>query len=157
LAGFQIALAGLLMQLGTPGYCILSALWLFYLDRTIRVRKHYAKDNITCITLDSQVYPDNPRLWNYLYEFHLHKNNPVMAWAMAALGLQQNPDDSQLYFGMAVASFSLGDIKAASKFLDMSEKYMILTERKSMKQLIEEFRARIKEVTSGQQPNKANS
>jgi hypothetical protein len=56
------------------------------------------------------------------------------------------PEDSQLYFGLACASFTLGDIKAASIFLDMSEKYMILCERKNMRHLIVEFRQRIKEV-----------
>ena len=152
LAGFQIALVGLLMQLGVPGYCILSALALFYIDRTIKVMQIYKKDNITCITEDSYVYPDNPRLWYYRYEHMLHKGNPIMAYAEAMRGLQYNPEDSQLYFGLACACFTLGYIKDASGFLDLAEKYMIITERKNMEGMIAEFRARIKEVANGNVP-----
>jgi hypothetical protein len=148
LIGFQIALVSLCMSFGIPGYCILSALWLFYLDRTIRVLPIYKKDNISMMVLDRQVFPDNARLWYYCYEHMLHKNNPIMAFAEAAYGLKHLPKDCQLWFGLACASFMLGDYKASSGFLDNAEKYMIMTERENMRGLIKEFRQRIETVTT---------
>lgn len=144
LIGFQVALVGLLMQLGVAGYCILSALWLFYFDRMIKVRKIYSKNDITMIELDSQVFPDNPRLWYYRYEYMLHKNNSLMAFAEASYGLKHLPEDCQLWFGLACASFDLGDMNAATQFINKSEKFMILAERKNMQGLIAEMRQRIK-------------
>jgi len=124
-------------------WLIIGALFLFYIDRTLRVMKHYAKDNITMMELDSQVFPENPRLWYYRYEHMLHKGNPIMAWAEASYGLKHLPEDCQLWFGLACASFELGDFNAASEFLKTSEKFMILSDRKNMQNLILEFRARI--------------
>lgn len=144
LIGFQVALVGLLIQLGTPGYCILSALWLFYLDRTIKVMDVYKTDNITMMILDSQVFPDNPRLWYYRYEHMLHKHNPLMAWAEASYGLKYLPEDCQLWFGLACASFELGDMNAAGEFLKTCERFMMLTERQNMQSLVDELRQRIK-------------
>ena len=145
LIGFQVALAGCLTHLPLPLRCfIVGALFLFYLDRTLRVMRHYAKDNISMMELDSQVFPENPRLWYYRYEHMLHKGNPVMAWAEATYGLKHLPEDCQLWFGLACASFELGDYNAASEFLKTSEKFMLLADRKSMQSLIAEFRARIK-------------
>lgn len=142
--GFQLALAGILLPLGTIGYCILSALFLFYLDRTIKVMQIYKTDNITQMILDSQVFPDNPRLWYYRYEHMLHKDNALMAWAEATYGLKYLPEDCQLWFGLACASFELGDLNAASTFLKNAENYMILSERENMRELIAEFKERIK-------------
>lgn len=144
LIGFQIALVGILIQFGTPGYCIISALFLYYLDRNFKVQKVYAKDNITAIILDSEEFPENPRLWYYRYEHWLHKHNPIMAWAEASYGLKHLPEDCQLWFGLACACFELGDMNAASEFLKTSERFMILCERKNMESLIVEFKARIK-------------
>lgn len=145
LIGFQIALIGLIMRLPlVPQSAILGALFIFYLDRTLRVMRHYAKDNITMIELDSQVFPDNPRLWYYRYEHMLHKGNPVMAWAEASYGLKHLPEDCQLWFGLSCASFELGDMNAAVEFLKTSERFMLLTERESMNGLILEMRQRIK-------------
>jgi len=126
-----------------PRCFITGALFLFYLDRTLKVMKHYAKDNITMMELDSQVFPENPRLWYYRYEHMLHKGNPIMAWAEASYGLKHLPEDCQLWFGLACASFELGDYNAASEFLKTSEKFMILSDRKNMRGLIVEFRERI--------------
>ncbi len=144
LIGFQVALVGLLIQLGVSGYCILSALWLFYLDRTLKVMQIYKTDNITMMILDSQVFPDNPRLWYYRYEHMLHKHNPLMAWAEASYGLKYLPEDCQLWFGLACASFELGDMNAAGEFLKTSERFIMLTERQNMQSLIDELRQRIK-------------
>ncbi len=144
LIGFQVALVGLLTKLPMVNIGILSALFLFYLDRTIRLLPHYKKDNITMIILDSQVFPDNPRLWYFRYEHFLHKNNPVMAWAEATYGLKYLPEDCQLWFGLAVASYELGDMNAAGEFLKTSERFMILAERNNMIGLVNEMRARIK-------------
>ena len=144
LIGFQVALAGCLAYLPPHlRWLIIGALFLFYIDRTLRVMKHYAKDNITMMELDSQVFPENPRLWYYRYEHMLHKGNPIMAWAEASYGLKHLPEDCQLWFGLACASFELGDFNAASEFLKTSEKFMILSDRKNMQNLILEFRARI--------------
>ncbi len=151
LIGFQVAFVGLVIQL--PFYiqtAIFGALFLFYLDRTIRVMKHYEKDNITMIDLDSQVFPDNPRVWYFKYEHMLHKNNPVMAWAEATYGLKHLPEDCQLWFGLACASFELGDMNAANEFLKTCERFMMLTERKNervqnMQELVMELRGRIKD------------
>lgn len=145
LIGFQIALVSLIFRLPAvwqAGIC--GALFIFYLDRTLRVMKHYAKDNITMMELDSQVFPDNPRLWYYRYEHMLHKNNPIMAWAEATYGLKHLPEDCQLWFGLAVASFELGDMNAAGEFLKTSERFMILSDRKNMQSLIAEMRERIR-------------
>lgn len=144
LIGFQVALVEMIFKLPIiPQSAILGALFLFYLDRTVRVMKHYKKDNITMIELDSQVFPDNPRLWYFRYEHMLHKNNPIMAWAEATYGLKYLPEDCQLWFGLACASFELGDMNAASEFLRTSEKFMMLTEREDMRGLITEMRQRI--------------
>lgn len=145
LIGFQIALIGLVAQLPIiPQSAILGALFIFYLDRTLRVMRHYSKDNITMVELDSQVFPDNPRLWYFRYEHMLHKGNPVMAWAEATYGLKYLPEDCQLWFGLSCASFELGDMNAATEFLKTSERFMLLTERENMAGLILEMRQRIK-------------
>lgn len=143
LIGYQVALIGILTQLGFIGYLIIFGLFVFYLDRLVKVLQHYKKDNITMIMLDSQVFPDNPRLWYYRYEHMLHKNNPIMAWAEASYGLMYLPEDCQLWFGLACASFDLGDMNATIKFLNNSEKFMMLTERENMKSLILELRGRV--------------
>ena len=144
LIGFQVALSGCLAYLPLGPRCFITgALFLFYLDRTLKVMKHYAKDNITMMELDSQVFPENPRLWYYRYEHMLHKGNPIMAWAEASYGLKHLPEDCQLWFGLACASFELGDYNAASEFLKTSEKFMILSDRKNMRGLIVELRERI--------------
>ncbi len=96
------------------------------------------------IVSDSEVFPENPRLWYFRYERMLHKENPIMAWAEAANGLRHLPEDCQLYFGLAVASYDLGDTPGAIHFLKLSEKYMMLTERKNMEALIAVFRERIR-------------
>ena len=145
LIGFMIAFVILLVQLPLIiSASVIGALFLFYLDRTIQVMKHYAKDNITMIMLDSQVFPDNPRLWYFRYEHMLHKGNSLMAWAEASYGLKHLPEDSQLWFGLAVASFDLGDMNAATKWLQNAETFMMLTDRQQMKGLIEEMRGRIR-------------
>ena len=143
LIGFQIALVGLLNQCGIVGMLVITGLFVFYIDRLIRVMRHYRTTNINMIELDSQVFPDNPRLWYYRYEHMLHKNNPVMAWAEVTYGLKHLPEDCQLWFGLACASFKLGDSNAALQFLKKSEEFMILTERKQMEGLIKEFRQEI--------------
>lgn len=144
LIGYQIALVSLLFKLpGTACSAILGALFLFYLDRTIRVMKHYKTTNIDMMLLDSEVFYDNPRLWYYRYEHMLHKNMPLMAWAEVSYGLKYLPEDCQLWFGLACASFELGDLNAAKKFLDTSERFTILTDRREFQGLIIEFRDRI--------------
>jgi len=144
LIGFQMALVGLVSQLPLPAQTgILGALFLFYLDRLFRVIKHYEKDNITMIELDSQVFPDNPRVWYFRYEHMLYKNNPIMAWAEATYGLKHLPEDCQLWFGLSVASFELGDMNAASEFLKTSERFMILCERQNMQSIIEQMKEKI--------------
>lgn len=146
LVGFQIALVSILYKFGLLGQLIMSGLFVFYLDRTIQVMRHYKKDNITMIELDSQVFPDNPRVWYYRYEHMLHKGNPVMAWAEATYGLKHLPDDCQLWFGLACASFELGDMNAALEFVKTSERFMLLVERKNMQSLIAELKGRINKV-----------
>jgi hypothetical protein len=146
LIGFQVALVGLLFKLPSVFYLpILGALFIFYLDRLLKVLPHYAKDNLTMIELESRIFPDNPRVWYFKYEHMLHKNNPVMAWAEAIYGLRYLPEDCQLWFGLACASFQLGDLNAAKKFLETSERFMILHERTQMQGLVNEFRQRIQE------------
>mgnify|MGYP001470659084 CR=1 FL=1 len=145
LIGFQVALWGLIAMLPLHFQTLIfGALFLFYLDRLLKVLQHYKKDNITMIIMDSQVFPDSPRLWYFRYEHMLHKNNPIMAWAEAATGLKYLPEDCQLWFGLACASYELGDLNAASKFLDTSERFLILRERRDIQRLITEFRQRIK-------------
>lgn len=144
LVGFQIALTGIIMLLPVePRFAILGALFLFYLDRAIKTKKIYATDDITMMMLDSQVFPENPRLWYYRYEHMLHKNNPLMAWAEASYGLKYLPEDCQLWFGLAVASYQLGDMNAAKIFLENSEKYLIMTDRKNMMTIVAEMKQRI--------------
>lgn len=144
LIGFQVALVGFIFQFPTlVSYPILGALFLYYLDRTLQVMKLYAKDNITLILLDSQVFPENPRLWYYRYEHMLSKGNALMAWAEASYGLKHLPEDCQLYFGLAVASYELGDMNAANEFLKTSERFMIQADRKSMEAVITEMKGRI--------------
>jgi len=145
LIGFQIALVSLICKFPLElKWAILGALFLYYLDRMLRVRKNYVKDNITSMELDSQIFPDNPRVWYYRYEHMLSKGNCIMAWAEASYGLKHLPEDCQLWFGLAVASFELGDMNAASEFLKTSERFMILADRKNMQELIADFRQRIK-------------
>lgn len=154
LIGFQIALVSLAFMLPVfARSAILGGLFVFYLDRTLRVIKHYAKDNITMMELDSQVFPDNPRIWYYRYEHMLHKGNPVMAFAEASYGLKHLPEDCQLWFGLACACFELGDMPATLKFLDTSERFMMLTERKNMQSLISEMRDRVNLSLQGKWKN----
>jgi len=127
------------------GICIFPGLFALYLVKLIDVLRVYRKNNMTLMELDSQTFPDNPRLWYFRYEHMLHKGNPVMAFAEATYGLKHNPDDCQLYFGLAVACHMMGKLKDAGLFLDMAEKYMITAERETMKELILEFRRRIAE------------
>ena len=145
LIGFQIAFVTFIAQVFHPlvQAGIFSALFLFYLDKTIRVMQHYKKDDITMVDLDSQVFPENPRVWYFKYEHMLHKNNPVMAWAEASYGLRHLPEDCQLWFGLSCASFELGDCSAAKIFVETSEKCMILTDRQSMQSVINELKKRI--------------
>ncbi|MDD5355845.1 MAG: hypothetical protein PHY56_04875 [Candidatus Omnitrophica bacterium] len=160
LIGYQIALVGLISKI-TPvsfpitlysAFClnlifrifILGGLFALYLIQLLRVLPHYSTGSLDLMERDSQIFPDNPRLWYFRYEHALHKNNPILAWAEAAWGLKHNPDDCQLYFGLAISTESLGDLKGALTFLTIAEKFMIMTDRQSMKQLIDESKERIK-------------
>ena len=67
-----------------------------------------------------------------------------MAWAEAARGILFIPDDCQLWFGLACATFNLGDVKGASQFLDKAEKHMIEQDRKNMAEYIQDLRTRIR-------------
>lgn len=146
LIGFQVALITFIVQVSYPlvqaGIC--GALFMFYIDRTIRLFPSYRKDDITMIDLESQTFPDNPRVWYFKYEHMLHKGNSVMAWAEATYGLKHLPEDCQLWFGLSVASFELGDMNAASEFLKTSERCMMITDRNSMQSVINEMRGKIK-------------
>lgn len=144
--GFHLALSSLIWQSPYPDLykgLVLGALFIFYFDRTIKVLQHYSKDTTNLITLDGQVFPDSPRIWYYKYEQMLHKNNPLMAWAEAAYGLRYLPEDCQLWFGLACASFELGDLNAAKMYVDNSEKFMMLADRECMRSVINELKYRI--------------
>jgi len=146
LIGFQVALVGLLGKLPLVvliGVC--SALFLFYLDRLIKVMQHYKTNDAELKILDSQVFPDNPRLWYFRYEHMLHNNNPVMAWAEATYGLKYLPEDCQLWFGLACATYELGDMSGTLKFLETSERFLILADRKDMLSFINDLRQRANE------------
>lgn len=145
LVGFQIALANLVFLLPLePRWAIFGALFLFYLDRTLRLMKHYKTNDIDMIILDSQVFPENGRLWYYRTEHMMKKGNPIMAWSEASYGLKYLPEDCQLWFGLACASYELGDFNAASEFNKTAERFMILTERINFKPLIDELKERVK-------------
>ena len=156
LIGFQVALAGLLVQLGFFGILVSVGLGLFYLIQLIRVLPHYKKDNITLIELDSQIFPDYPSLWYLRYEHWLYKQNYVMAWAEAAYGLKHHPEDCQLYFGLAVASFHLGDLNAATEFVKTSERFMVLADRENMAGYIVSLKAKIEEALRDKWVTQAN-
>jgi hypothetical protein len=133
-----LATLGILTQL-----VVVSGLYAFYLTKLVKVMRHYRKTNVEMIHFDTWEFPDNPRIWYFRYEHMLHKNNPIMAWSEAQWGLRFCPEDSQLWFGLSCASFELGDYNAAREFLKNAEKYMILADRKSMIEVIEEMKYRI--------------
>jgi hypothetical protein len=142
-AGLLVAFCHLLPP--NLGICFFGGLFSFFLYQTYQVFRVYRKNNITLMEIDSQTFPDNPRLWYFRTDHMLHKANPVMAFAEATYGLKHNPEDCQLYFGLAVACHMMGKLKDASMFLDMAEKYMLSAEKETMKGLIIEFRRRIGE------------
>jgi len=146
LVGFQIALVGLLHNyLGIYSIIPIAGLFTFYLDRLLRVMRHYKTNNIDMYLLERQEFPDNPRLWYFMYAHWLHKGNPILALAESMYGLKTLPQDCQLWFGATCAAFEMGDYKAASAFLDNSEKFMVMAGRTEMKTIIEEMRTRIRQ------------
>jgi hypothetical protein len=145
LIGFQVALVGVIIKYlpYEMGVFLFGGLAFFYLDRLIRVFKHYQTNDQNLVVLDSEVFPDNPRVWYLRYERQLHLNNPIMAWAEATYGLKHLPEDCQLWFGLACATYDMGDIQGALFFLEKSEQNMILAERASFAALVAEFKSRI--------------
>lgn len=146
LLGFQIALWTLATRYCAEGVVlgVFGGIFSGYVIKTKQVLEHYKKDNIWLHTLDRQVFPDNPRLWYFMYEHMLHKKNDIMAWAECAYGLMYLPNDCQLWFGLACASFNLGNPKSASQFLDKAEQYMIQADRKNMAEYIQDLRTQIR-------------
>ena len=144
LIGYQMALMGLVFQLPLPTRCaIIGALFIFYLDRTLRVMPHYKKNTSKLIELESQVFPDNPRVWQYQYDQMMNAGNAVMAWAFAASGLRYLPEDCQLWFGLCCASYELGDMNAAMLYLKNTEKFIMQTDQREMLGIIAEMKSRI--------------
>ena len=146
LIGFHVALVVFLAKMGIFAQVVMVAgLFAFYLDRLIKVQKHYQGKNTNVMYLDSDVFPDCLRLWYYKYHRWLELDNPIMAWAEAAWGLKHNPNDCQLYFGMAVASWNMGNEKGAKFFLGEAEKNMMDVGKKDMMETINAFKNRMKE------------
>lgn len=154
LIGFQVALVGLLAKMGIFTQLVaIPALFAIYLDRLLRVMKHYEGKNKDLMYYDSDVFPDCLRLWYYKFHRWLELDNPIMAWAEAAWGLKYNPNDCQLYFGMAVASWNMGNRKGAEFFIGEAEKNMIDVGKKDMVNIIAEFKDRMKKGVPGVRPN----
>jgi hypothetical protein len=144
-AGFLVALVHVLTNIMPVNMvcCVVSGLFAFYLYQTVRVLRIYRVNDMTLMEIDSQEFPDNPRLWYFRAGHQLRNHNPVMAFAEGTYGLKHCPDDCQLYFGLACACHMLGKFKDAGAFLDMAEKHMITTERETMKELILDFRRKL--------------
>ena len=144
LAGFQVALIGIVSY--TPilvQMAIYGSLFTFYLLKLYEVMEQYRYNDTKLIELNSEIFPENPRVWYFRYEYQLHNQNDVMAFAEAAYGLKHLPEDCQLWFGLAVASYGLEDYNGALEFVKNAEKFMILADRENMKEIIAEFRARV--------------
>lgn len=144
LIGFQIALVNILAKYDMVGFAIACILLGVYITQTFRVREIYKKNSLDAIIKDSHEFPDNPRLWYFRYEHALHRQNPVVAWSEANWGLKYLPYDGQLWFGLACASFELGDLNATEDFLKQAEKFMLIVGREDMQNCIDELRKRIK-------------
>lgn len=140
LAGFQIALVGTLSYLPWEVQLVIyGGLFIRYITKLFEVLPQYRKNDMTLIQLNSQMFPDNPRVWYFRYEHQLFHKNYVMAFAEATYGLQALPEDCQLWFGMACASYHLNSLGSAKEFLDKAREFMILADRANMKCLIDEL------------------
>jgi len=143
LIGFLIMLVNILAKFQVSGLLIMAGLFVFYVVKLLQVFNHYRTNNIGMYEYEIRVFPDNPRIWYFRYEHWLNKKNDIMAWSECAHGLLFLPEDCQLWFGLACATFNLGNIKGASFFLNNAEKFMLQADRKNMEVYIEDLKSQI--------------
>jgi hypothetical protein len=144
LAGYLVALCGLADKLPVVFTALVyGGLFSFYLTKLLDVFKVYRKNSNVGIDVESHIFSENPRMWYYKIEYYLVHNNPIMAFAEASYGLRYSPKDCQLWFGLATASYKMGDIEAAKMALKKAEEFMILMGREEMRAHLETFRQQI--------------